>query len=1090
MKKIQIIFFSILLTASLYSQSIIINEVYNSSGNDEWLELLVVQDSLDIRNWDLRDFNSSGVAQQPLVFSNNSLWSNLRKGTIIVVARPENSFSEDLDPSDYLLIVKSSNALYFSGNVFLFAGGSEAVQIRNASDVHLFGVSWGAANSSSLPSPKVHFSSSSLSNTSTFFNGSDVSQLTTTTNWTQNSTTPSMGSGNTPVNINWILSLRARVEGSGIVSLTPQVVSGDSTLNLIFNYIKEPQYNINKLKIIFPAGFNWSRSSAQISIENFTAATLVESDTILFSDVNFLNDSVIISITDVTTPIFTGKYKFIFQSGIDLVLGDVSPSPILTVYGAPIPIAEAKINDANGIGINLGDLVTIRGIVTVSNQFGSPSYIQDNSGGISIFGSAFSNAVQPGDEVLVSGTITQFNGLNQLELPLLHSIISSGNIIEPLLATPSMLSSDGVGGIENYEGRLVRVNGVLVTELNGSTFSNWAYKNYMLTGSNSSDTVQIRIDNDTQIIGQVAPAGRFDVVGVLSQYKTALPFIGNYQLMPRFSSDIISDGPIIKSFPEEIDLTSSSITLEWSTINPGTSRVRYGITNNYELGVIEPDNDLRNIHTVTVSGLDIATIYNLQAFSVADSDTSFSSNIISSTSSAFPTTGEIQVYFNNTVNTSVSSGVNANGNANFTSILVQKINNANRSIDVALYSLSGVVGANVATALVNAKNRGVKVRVIGEYDTRTTAPWQTLMSNGIPYINDDYGINDGSGLHHNKFFVIDYRGGVADSIWVIMGSWNPTDPGTNDDRQNLVLIQDVALAGAYTLEFQEEWGSNNDVPNSQNSRFGSRKLNNTPHNFIIGGVKVQSYFSPSDATTSRIAKTLSKAEKSINGALMTFTRRDLADTVIAVKNRNRKARLVLSNDTDSGTQFSYMQSNGVDIRLKGFTDGLLHHKYAIVDAEPFGYTPYVITGSHNWSSSAENSNDENTLIIQNDQVANFYLQEFAARYYEAAGTDSINVVTSADENDIKIPTEFSLLQNYPNPFNPVTTIRFEVPLSQKVEIIVFDILGRKVKELYNDIAPVGIVTIEFKADDLASGMYVYELKTKDFSISKKMVLLK
>ena len=171
----------------------------------------------------------------------------------------------------------------------------------------------------------------------------------------------------------------------------------------------------------------------------------------------------------------------------------------------------------------------------------------------------------------------------------------------------------------------------------------------------------------------------------------------------------------------------------------------------------------------------------------------------------------------------------------------------------------------------------------------------------------------------------------------------------------------------------------------------------------MDGVKVQSYFSPSDGTTSRIAKTLSKAEKSINGAIMTFTRRDLADTVIAVKNRNRKARLVLSNDTDSGTQFSYLQSNGVDIRLKGFTNGLLHHKYAIVDAEPFGYTPYVITGSHNWSSSAENSNDENTLIIQDDQIANFYLQEFAARYYEAGGTDSISVITDVNENKSVIP---------------------------------------------------------------------------------------
>ena len=421
--------------------------------------------------------------------------------------------------------------------------------------------------------------------------------------------------------------------------------------------------------------------------------------------------------------------------------------------------------------------------------------------------------------------------------------------------------------------------------------------------------------------------------------------------------------------------------------------------------------------------------------------------------------------------------------------MIQKLNNAKRSIDVALYSLSGTVGANIATALVNAKNRGVKVRVIGEYDNRTTAPWTTLSSNGIPVINDAFGNNDGSGLHHNKFFIIDYRGGAADSIWVIMGSWNPTDPGTNDDRQNLVMFQDVALAGAYTIEFQEEWGSNTDTPNSVNSRFGSRKFNNTPHNFVVGGVKVQSYFSPSDGTTSRIAKTLGKAEKSINGCVMTLTRRDLADTIIAVKNRGSKTRLVLSNNTDSGTQFSYLQSNGVDIRLKGFTPGLLHHKYAVVDAEPFGYTPYVITGSHNWSSSAENSNDENTVIIQDNQIGNFYLQEFAARYYEAGGTDSINTITSVNQ-DAEIPTQFALLQNYPNPFNPTTKIQFEVPMSQKVELIVYDILGRKVKELYNDLAPAGVINIEFRADYLASGMYIYRLKTKDISISKKMVLLK
>lgn len=1087
MKTLKLFFFALIFAVTIKGQPIIINEIYNSSGNDEWIELIVVGDSLDLRNWDIRDFSSSGTAQQPLVFSNNALWSDLKAGTVIIIARSENSFGEDLDPSDYLLILKSNNAQFFSGNPFSIAGASEAIQIRNASQVHIFGVSWGAANASSLPQPKVHLPGPSTSNTSIFFNAGSLPELLTVSNWTM-SGTPSMGTGNTAANTAWLLSLRDKPEGSGIVSLEPDVVSGDSTVVIKFNYKRDSQYDINTLRIIIHEDFTWSQNSAQISITNFTASITTTGDTILFSNVNFQNDSVLVFINDVLTPYYTGRYRLRFQSGIDSLVDDVAPTPIMTVYGAPIPIADAMENDANGVAIRFGDLVSVRGIVTVSNQFGSPSYIQDNSGGMSIFGSNFSDLVEIGDEVLVSGTVTQFNGLNQFEFPIIHEIISTGNTVEPLVATPTQLANDGHGGIEYFEGRFVRVNGVIVTPIGGGTVNSWEYRNYMLTGSDPSDTVQIRIDNNTEIIGTPAPAGRFDVIGVLSQFKPSLPSIGGYQLMPRMLSDIISTGPLFAEFPEEVNLTESSITLEWSTINPGTSRIRYGLTTNYELGIVEPDNELRTIHNVTVPGLNTATIYNLQAFSVANSDTSFSGNIISSTTSGPLTTGEINVYFNKNVEASVSSGLLANQNANFPNIVTDRLDNAKRSIDVALYSLSGTVGANIANALVNAKNRGVKVRVIGEYDTHTTAPWATLINNGIPYINDTFGNNDGSGLHHNKFFIIDYRGGAPDSVWVITGSWNPTDPGTNDDRQNLIIIQDVALAGAYTHEFEEEWGSSTDTPNEQNSRFGSRKLNNTPHNYIVNGVKIQSYFSPSDATTLNIGKTLSKAKQSINGAIMTFTRRDLADTVIAVKNKGRKARIILSNNTDTGTQYFYLQSNGVDIRLKGFTNGLLHHKYAIVDAEPYGYPASVITGSHNWSSSAENSNDENTLIIQDDQVANFYLQEFAARYYEAGGIDSILI--SDIEDEYAIPNSYSLYQNYPNPFNPNTIIRFQIPFRQRVELKVYDMLGSEVANLLNEEKPAGVYEVTFNALNLASGVYFYRIKTDNFIASKKLILLK
>ncbi len=1082
------IFFIItLLSPHLFSQAIIFNELYNSGGNDEWIELLVLQDNLDLRGWNLRDFSSSGGAQAPLVFSNNSAWGNLKKGTLIVIGRPENTFLEDTDPSDYAMTVKSSNSLFFSGTVFLFAGSSEAIQIRNSSQTHIHGISWGVGNSGSLPEPKIHFTGSSSSNTSTFFNEDDVSELSSVANWTQNGLA-SRGLGNTVNNIAWINSLRARPEGSGMVNISPVQANGDSPIDISFSYKRDLLYSVNSIKIIVPSEFTWGENISNISYSNFTANAVVSGDTISFSNIIFNNDSIAIEINGATTPVFTGTYKFIFMSGVGNNLGEVSPTPIITVYGAAIPIAEVKINNSNGVALRMGDLVTVRGIITVANQFGGPSYIQDNSGGMSIFGTALTSAVQIGDEVLVSGRVTQFNGLNQLESPQIHSIISSGNNMEPVLAIPTQLSHDGIGGVENFEGMLVRLNAVLVTELNGSPVSNWAYKNFKLTGASASDTVDVRIDNDTDIIGLVAPAGRFDIVGVLSQFKTNSPFIGGYQLMPRFSTDIISAGPIIEKFPEEVELTANSITLEWHTINPGTSRVRYGRTTNYELGIIETDNVLRTEHSIIVSGLSTATIYNLQAFSVANSDTSFSGNIVSSTTSDAPTTGVINVYFNKNVNHQVSSGVNAFSNVNFKDKLISRINTAKRSIDLALYSLSGTVGADIASALVSAKNRGVKIRVTGEYDTRTTAPWSTIQNAGIPYINDQFGNNDGAGLHHNKFFIFDYRGGAPDSIWLIMGSWNPTDPGTNDDRQNIVEIQDVALAGAYTIEFEEMWGSNSDIANQQNSRFGARKMNNTPHNFVIGGRKVESYFSPSDRTTSFIGRTISRGNKSINGAVMTITRRDLADSIISLKNRNGKTRLILSNNTDSGSQFSYLQTSGVDIRLKGFTSGLLHHKYAIIDAEYSNATPYVITGSHNWSSSAENSNDENTLIFQDAQIANFYLQEFTARYYEAGGADSI--VLSADEQNLEMPNQYALEQNYPNPFNPVTTINYQIPVEGIVTLKIYDVLGREVKTLIDEEKSAGNYSIEFNASDLASGVYIYRLNSGNFKSTKKLLLMK
>ncbi len=87
-------------------------------------------------------------------------------------------------------------------------------------------------------------------------------------------------------------------------------------------------------------------------------------------------------------------------------------------------------------------------------------------------------------------------------------------------------------------------------------------------------------------------------------------------------------------------------------------------------------------------------------------------------------------------------------------------------------------------------------------------------------------------------------------------------------------------------------------------------------------------------------------------------------------------------------------------------------------------------------------------------------------------------------------TQAVLAQNYPNPFNPSTSIRFSIPESQKVELQIFDVLGRHVQTLVNNRMDAGWHEIEFRSENLASGVYLYHLTVGSQAFSKRMLLLK
>ena len=94
----------------------------------------------------------------------------------------------------------------------------------------------------------------------------------------------------------------------------------------------------------------------------------------------------------------------------------------------------------------------------------------------------------------------------------------------------------------------------------------------------------------------------------------------------------------------------------------------------------------------------------------------------------------------------------------------------------------------------------------------------------------------------------------------------------------------------------------------------------------------------------------------------------------------------------------------------------------------------------------------------------------------------------ADEGGM--PRRFELAQNYPNPFNPSTTIRFTIPEQTNVTLTVYDMLGREVATLVDEILQPGEHTKLFDAGHLASGVYVYRIRAGDFTDTKRLVLMK
>ncbi len=118
----------------------------------------------------------------------------------------------------------------------------------------------------------------------------------------------------------------------------------------------------------------------------------------------------------------------------------------------------------------------------------------------------------------------------------------------------------------------------------------------------------------------------------------------------------------------------------------------------------------------------------------------------------------------------------------------------------------------------------------------------------------------------------------------------------------------------------------------------------------------------------------------------------------------------------------------------------------------------------------------------------------SGRFWCWTGWHPVGVTPNATainyEANLGIPNSYTLYQNYPNPFNPSTKIKFELPKPESVKIEVYDIIGQKIQTLLNKPMQAGYHEVEFKRQNLPSGVYLYRIETGEWTNVKKMILMK
>jgi phosphatidylserine/phosphatidylglycerophosphate/cardiolipin synthase-like enzyme len=294
--------------------------------------------------------------------------------------------------------------------------------------------------------------------------------------------------------------------------------------------------------------------------------------------------------------------------------------------------------------------------------------------------------------------------------------------------------------------------------------------------------------------------------------------------------------------------------------------------------------------------------------------------------------------------------------------LIEYIDNTENTIDIAAFEFESVP---VAEALIAASKRGVDVRWVtdDEYGMEEDIDAGHRLFPRLRRAGASVRDDQRRALMHNKFWIFDGR-----IVWT--GSTNITVNGFFRNSNNVLVIESPEVAEIYEREFAEMW----------RGEFGPTSPSTVEEqSVIIGGTPIQILFAPEDEAISRLVSLVKSAQSSVRFMAFSFTHNALGDAVLVQSRKGVDVKGIFGA-RGSETDFSELRifhCAMIPVRQDS-NPGTFHHKVLVIDEQ------IVVTGSLNFSENADESNDENVIIVTDPSLAAEYLQEFERHWATAS----------------------------------------------------------------------------------------------------------